>query len=111
MKKLLTLFLVLAASVVMMNAAETIEIDFRTDPLTLSSGTATLVDGYYHDNTHGYYSPVISAALLAGNYKITVGNCTHSNTAGSVKNADGTATLDLIDANGQTYNATGVRVR
>ena len=84
---------------------QTIEINFRTNPFTLTSGTATLVSGSFNDGTHGYYSAVVSVALEAGNYKITVGNCQHSNQPGSLKNADGSATLDLLDANGQTITS------
>jgi hypothetical protein len=84
---------------------ETVEIDFRTNPLTMNSGAATLVSGTWNDAQHGYYNPVVSTALEAGNYKITVGNCQFGNGTGSVKNEDGSATLDLIDENGQTITS------
>lgn len=84
---------------------ETVEIDFRSDPFELISGTAILVSGSYNDPQHGYYSPVIATAVNTGNYKITVGNCQHSNQPGSVKDAEGSATLDLIDEHGQTITS------
>ena len=104
MRKLFTLIAV-TFSLAAMAEFTTVEINFRTNPYTLSSGTATLVSGSYNDGTHGYYSAVVSLALEAGNYKITVGNCQHSNQPGSLKNADGSATLNLIDANGQTITS------
>ena len=82
-----------------------LEINFKTSPYTVLSGTGTLVSGEYHDNTHGYLSPVISTSLKAGNYKITVGNCQFSNQPGSLKNADGSATLNLIDSTGLTITS------
>ena len=84
---------------------EDLEINFTTSPYTVISGTETLVSGSYHDDTHGYLSPVISTSLKAGNYKITVGNCQFGNQTGSLKNADGSATLNLIDSIGLTITS------
>ena len=84
---------------------ENLEIDFRTNPYSVTGGSlpdGVDVTGVWHDNQHGYSSPVISIPVAAGNYKITIGNCQHSNNNGiSVKNADESATLGLIDDNGQ----------
>lgn len=87
-----------------------LEIDFRTNPRTILSGggflpTGVEVAGTWHDNQHGYNGAIVSMYVLAGNYKITVGNCEYNNSNGAVKNADGTETLDLIDKNGQTITA------
>lgn len=57
------------------------------------------------DPSHGYVNFVATIPVEAGNYKITIGNCSFNSTNGSVKNADGTETLDLIDKNGQTITA------
>lgn len=57
------------------------------------------------DPSHGYVNFVATIPVEAGNYKITVGNCSYNSTNGAVKNADGTETLDLIDMNGQTITA------
>ena len=94
MKKLLTLFLALATSVVMMNAVETIEIDFRNGeytliaPATLPAGV--VVAGTARNDVHGYDNVVLTVPVEAGNYSLTVGACSFGNGSGSVTNEAGT---------------------
>ena len=66
---------------------------------------AYLTTAKYNGNQHGYVNLVVTMPVEAGNYKITIGNCSYNNKNGAVKNADGTETLDLIDKNGQTITA------
>lgn len=91
---------------------EELEIEFTADPyvvLVPTSGTlpdGVVVTGSFHDAQHGYSSPKVTIPVLAGNYKITIGNCIHSNNDGaSIKNADESATLNMINANGQTITS------
>jgi len=88
---------------------ENLEINFMTDPYTVTGGALPAgveIAGSWHDNQHGYNYPKVSIPVAAGNYKITIGNCVHSNNNGaSVKNADESATLNLIDKNGQTITS------
>ena len=89
---------------------ENLEINFMTDSYTLvapaSLPAGVEVAGTFHDNQHGYNYPKVSIPVAAGNYKITIGNCVHSNNNGaSVKNPDESATLNLIDKNGQTITS------
>ena len=82
------------------------EINFMTNPYTATLPTGVSVEGTFHDDQHGYSSPKVTIPVLAGNYKITIGNCQHSNNNGtSIKNADESATLNMIDANGQTITS------
>ena len=86
---------------------ETIDINFLTNPYMVMWPEGGVLPecveltGNYH-NEHGYHNPTLTLPLAAGNYKITVGNCQYSSTGIEVKTADGSTTLDLIDANGQT---------
>ena len=67
---------------------------------------ALLKAASFNGNQHGYVDFVATIPVEAGNYKITIGNCSFNNDKnGAVKNADGTETLDLIDKNGQTITA------
>ena len=66
---------------------------------------ALLKAASFNGAQHGYVDFVATIPVEAGNYKITIGNCSYNNKNGAVKNADGTETLDLIDKNGQTITA------
>lgn len=66
---------------------------------------ALLKAASFNGAQHGYVDFVATIPVEAGNYKITVGNCTYNSHNGAVKNADGTETLNLIDKNGQTITA------
>lgn len=82
------------------------EINFMTIPYTATLPDGVSVEGTFHDGQHGYNYPKVTIPVLAGNYKITIGNCQHSNDNGtSIKNADESATLNMIDANGQTITS------
>lgn len=82
------------------------DINFMTDPYTATLPAGVSVAGSFHDAQHGYSSPKVTIPVLAGNYKITIGNCVHSNNDGaSIKNADESATLNMINANGQTITS------
>lgn len=66
---------------------------------------AYLTNAKYNGNQHGYVDLVATIPVVAGNYKITIGNCQYNSKNGAVKNADGSETLNLIDKNGQTITA------
>ena len=61
----------------------------------------------YNGSQHGYVGLKATIPVEAGNYKITLGRCNYnSNPAyACVKNTDETATLNLIDENGQTITS------
>ena len=104
------LLIAATCSLAVMAEFTTVEIDFRTSTATMTSGTATIESGSFNDATHGYHNAKVSMNVEAGNYKITVGNCSYSNADGKVvDNADESVVLDLIDANGQTI--TGIAAR
>ena len=88
---------------------ENLEINFMTNTYTLiapaSLPDGVVVEGDFHDAQHGYSSPKVSIPVAVGNYKFTIGNCTYGNKTASLKNEDESATLNLIDINGQTITS------
>ena len=85
-------------------------INFMSDPYTVVGGgalpTGVEVSGSWHDNQHGYSSPVITIPVTAGNYLVKMGTCQYSNQDGSVKNEDGTVTYTTLATNtGVCYDA------
>ena len=85
-------------------------INFMSDPYTVVGGgalpTGVEVSGSWHDNQHGYSSPVITIPVTAGNYLVKMGACQYSNQDGSVKNEDGSVTYTTLATNtGVCYDA------
>ena len=66
---------------------------------------AYLASAAYNGNQHGYVNLKVTMPVVAGNYMITIGNCQYNSSNGAVKNEDESATLNLIDKNGQTITA------
>ena len=85
-------------------------IDFRSNPYAVVGGGAlpagVEVTGEFNDGQHGYYEPVISIPVKAGNYLVKMGACQYSNQDGTVTNEDGTVTYATLATNtGVCYDA------
>ena len=121
MKKLLTLFLALAASVVMMNAAETIEAYTYSAPSIAVNGVPYTGEWAEKKVVFQYNGTdeAISLSNLSDNYYSYIKAIYPAPESTAIDNTVVTekATkrlvngLLLIEYNGKTYNATGVRVR
>ncbi len=63
---------------------------------------ALLSASSFNGSDHGYVNFKAKVPVKAGIYKITLGTCAYGSGTGSVKNADESSTLNIIDENGQT---------